>query len=177
VRVHVSAPGFRSQTILLVTTLLDAAEVAHADLADLYRARWHAELDLRSLKTMLHMDILRCKTPEMVRKEIWAHLLAYNLIRTVMADAAQKHGVLPRTLSFASAWETLVAFAPYVTMLSPEEVDSAYAHMLDALVCHRVGDRPDRCEPRVKKRRPKAYPFMQVPRGLARKLCVKRSKV
>lgn len=176
VRVLVTQAGFRTQEIILVTTLLDADAVSVKDLADLYRARWQAELDLRSLKRTLQLDVLRCKSPALVRKEIWAHLLAYNLIRGVMADAAEKHGVLPAQLSFAAAWQTLAAFAPYLALpaITLEEV---YDHLLDALARHRVGDRPDRYEPRVKKRRPKAYPFMQVPRSLGRKHCLQRSKL
>jgi hypothetical protein len=172
VRVPVSIPGFRTKSIVVVTTLLDAHEYPACDLADLYRARWHAELDLRSLKQTLQMDVLRCETPAMVRKEIWVHFLAYNLIRKVMADAAEKHGILPRELSFKSALESLLAFAPYLAMMLPSKAETYYAHVLDALARHRVGDRPDRCEPRVKKRRPKNYPYMQRPRAAARKRCL-----
>jgi hypothetical protein len=176
VRVRVTQRGFRTETVIVVTSLLDSAETSKSDLAELYRARWHAELDLRSLKQILKMDVLRCETPEMVQKEVWAHFLAYNLIRAVMADAAEKHGVLPRELSFAATLETLLAFAPYLSILTPEQVESCYAHLLDALARHRVGNRPNRCEPRVKKRRPKAYPLLQEPRPLARNRCLTRSK-
>lgn len=176
VRVRVSIPGFRSKSLVVVTTLLDAEQYAARDLAELYRARWQAELDLRSLKQTLQMDVLRCQTPAMVRKEIWVHFLAYNLIRKVMADAAEKHGILPRDLSFKSALEALLAFAPYLANMSPVQAETYYVHLLDALARHRVGDRPDRCEPRVKKRRPKAYPYMQEPRAAARKRYSKRRK-
>ena len=95
-RVQVEQPGFRTRTIIIVTTLLDAEEITRDDLAELYFARWNAELDLRSLKQTMQMDILRCKTPELVRKEIWTHLLAYNLIRTIIAQAASKHEMKPK---------------------------------------------------------------------------------
>ena len=111
VRVRVKTPGFRVHNLVVVTTLLDAERYSARDMAELYRARWHAELDLRSLKQTLHMDVLRCRTPEMVRKEIWVHFLGYNLIRRVMADAAEKHGILPRDISFATALEAMLAFA------------------------------------------------------------------
>lgn len=176
VRVRVTIPGFRSRTIIVVTTLRDAATYSANDLAELYRARWHAELDLRSLKQTLQMDILRCTTPAMVRKEIWVHLLAYNLIRRVMADAAQKHGLLPRDLSFKTALESLLAFAPYLATMSSAQAAAYYEQLLDALARHRVGDRPDRYEPRLKKRRPKAYGKLQEPRAAARKRCPKRRK-
>ncbi len=111
-RVHVEQPGFRTRTIIVVTTLLDAEEVTASDLAELYRARWNAELDLRSLKQTMQMDILRCKSPELVRKEIWTHVLAYNLIRTIIAQAATKHDIEPRSISFKGAIQTLEAFQP-----------------------------------------------------------------
>lgn len=100
VRFRVERAGFRTREIIVVTTLLDPHEYPKEDLAELYRARWNQELDLRSIKTTLQMDVVRCKTPDLVRKEIRTHLLAYNLIRTVMAQAADKHDVPPRTLSF-----------------------------------------------------------------------------
>src|SRR5271170_1731039 len=99
-RVLFEQPGFRIRTLIVATTLLDAAAFARDDLAQLYRARWNAELDLRSLKQTLQMDVLRCKTPGVVRKELWTHILAYNLIRTIVAQAAIKHGIEPRTISF-----------------------------------------------------------------------------
>lgn len=176
VRIRVTTPGFRTNCYDLVTTLLDPATITAADLAELYRARWHSELDLRCLKQVLQMDTLRCKTPEMVRKEVWAHLLAYNLIRTVMADAAAQYGVLPRALSFKSALELLLAMAPYWSCGNVAEILAAYEHLLKALSAHSVADRPDRYEPRVKKRRPKNYAYMSEPRSLARKRCLTKRK-
>ena len=109
-RIHIEQAGFRTETIVVVTTLLDAEKFTKEDLAALYRARWNAELDLRSVKETLQMDILRCKTPELVRKEIWTHILAYNLIRTVMAQAATRHDIQPRTVSFKGALQFLGEF-------------------------------------------------------------------
>jgi IS4 transposase len=88
---------------VVVTTLLDPKQTTKEDVATLDRARWHNELDLRSLKSTMPMGELRCKTPELVRKEVWTHILAYNLIRTVMAQAAARHGVAPRVISFTGA--------------------------------------------------------------------------
>jgi IS4 transposase len=115
-RVVIQQPGLRSRTMVVVTTLLDAEEVTARDLADLYRARWNAELDLRSLKQTMQMDILRCTTPKLVRKEIWTHILAYNLIRTIIAQAATKHSIEPRTISFKGAVQTLEAFQPLIAV-------------------------------------------------------------
>ena len=111
-RVRVVQPGFRTRSLVVVTTLLDPEQTTKEDLATLYRARWHNELDIRSLKSAMQMRELRCKTPELVRKEVWAHILAYNLIRTVMAQAAARHGVEPRSMSFTGAMQTLAAFQP-----------------------------------------------------------------
>jgi hypothetical protein len=175
-RVRVEQAGFRSRALVVVTTLLDADAFTADDLARLYRARWNAELDLRSLKRTLQMDVLRCKTPELVRKEIWAHLLAYNLIRTVMAQAAAEHGVEPRSVSFKGAVQTLDAFRPVIAALGesdPASRATVYRQVLDAIVAHRVGDRPDRFEPRLRKRRPKHYAFLRKPRRELKRRMVK----
>jgi hypothetical protein len=168
VRVRVAQPGFRCRALVVVTTLLDPAAVTAADLAQLYQARWHAELDLRSLKVTLGMDVLRGQSPATVRKEVWAHLLAYNLIRTVMAQAAREHGLEPRQLSFTGALQTAAAFAEALGRASAGELPRLYATLLRAVAAHRVGDRPDRVEPRVWKRRGKAYPLLKEPRQKAR---------
>ena len=166
-RVRVEQPGFRTKTIVVVTTLLDSEEFAKSDLADLYRARWNNELDLRSIKITLQMDILRCKTPELVRKEIWTHILAYNLIRTIMAQAATKHGIEPRSISFKGTLQTLEAFQPLIAFQGQRGSSfrmNLYQHLLDAIAVHRVADRPDRFEPRLRKRRHKKYFFLMKPR-------------
>jgi hypothetical protein len=167
-RVRVDQPGFRVQTLIIATTLLDVDEFTKDDLAQLYRARWNAELDLRSLKQTMKMDILRCKTPELVRKEIWTHVLAYNLIHTIVAQAASKHGIEPRSISFKGTIQTLEAFQPVLAMQEehdPERGRKIYQQVLDAIATHRVADRPDRVEPRLRKRRPKHYGFLRKPRG------------
>jgi hypothetical protein len=167
-RVQVEQPGFRVKTLIIATTLLDASEFTKDDLAKLYRARWSAELDLRSLKQTMQMDVLRCKTPELVRKELWTHILAYNLIRTIMAQAAIKHGIEPRSISFKGAIQTLEAFQPLIAMQgknAPAFRMQVYQQVLDAIAIHRVADRPDRYEPRLRKRRPKHYGFLRKTRG------------
>ena len=138
------------------------------DVAALYRARWDAEINLRSLKSVMQMDVLRGKTPEMVRKEIWAHLLAYNLIRTVMAQAALAHGKHPRQLSFTRALRTLEAFRPTLAHARSEHLPALYQCLLRAIAAHEIGNRPDRLEPRQRKRRPKPYKLMTQPRNEAR---------
>jgi hypothetical protein len=102
---------------------------------------WQIEVDIRSIKSTMKMDILRCKTPEMVQKEIWAHLLAYNLLRTVMAVAAGANGIEPRQVSFKGAKQVVTAFAPKLEGARPEERVRLIEVMLKAIAYHRVGDR------------------------------------
>ena len=168
-RVRVVQRGFRTRTLILMTTLLDAEEFSHNELAGLYRARWHAELDLRSIKQTLKMDVLRCKAPEMVRTEIWGHLLGCNLIRGLMAESARRHGVLPRQLSFQGARQMREGFRVELNRASSGTVAGLVEVMLGVISTLRVGNRPDRDEPRVRKRRPKAYPLLHEPRKKARK--------
>jgi hypothetical protein len=169
VRVRVRQRGFRTQALVVVTTLRDAAAYPAADLADLYRLRWHAELDLRSLKETLGMGVLRCKSPAMVRKEVWAHLLTYNLIRAVLAQAALEFGADPRELSFKGALQALTTFAERLLEATAETAAELYEWLLLTIGAHQVGDRPDRVEPRARKRRPKEYPLLTKPREEARK--------
>jgi hypothetical protein len=161
-RVRVPQRGFRTRVLVLATTLIDP-EIRAADLAELYRARWQAELDLRSVKVTLGMDVLRRKTPELVRKELWAHLLAYNLIRTAMAQVAVSSDREPRALSVAGTVQALAAFAEVL-----DTVDG-YESFVRVVLAYRVGNRPDRFEPRARKRRPKPYPPLTVPRAEARR--------
>src|SRR5262249_29400253 len=153
---------------------MDAQQTTAEDLATLYRARWNAELDLRSIKSTMQMRDLRCKTPESVRMEVWAHVLAYNLIRTVMAQAAARHDVVPRSISFKGAMQTLDAFQPLLELRTDRDAAhrSRLGHdRLEAIATHRVADRPDRFEPRVKKRRRNHYRWLTQPRAeLKRKM-------
>ena len=168
-RYRVVRKGYRTRMIVVATTLLDAEMYPADEIARLYRLRWDAEINLRSLKTMMHMDVLRCQTPEMVRKEIWAHLLAYNLIRTVIAQAAAVHGKHPRQISFTRAMRTLETFRPTLAHAQPENLAQLYEQLLKAIAAHEIANRPDRLEPRQRKRRPKSYKLMTKPRNQARR--------
>jgi len=168
-RFRVGRPGYRVDELVLVTTLLDPRAHAKEELAALYLRRWDIELDLRSIKDVMQMAVLRCKSPEMVRKEVWIHLLAYNLIRGVMARAAEAHELGPRQLSFKGALQTMTAFQEALRRAAPGERDRLVREMLKAIACHRVGDRPGRVEPRANKRRPKPQKFLMEPREQARK--------
>lgn len=168
-RYRVVRNGYRTRTLIVATTLLDAELFPQPEIAALYRLRWDAEIHLRSLKTMMHMDVLRCQTPDMVRKELWAHLLAYNLIRTVIMQAAARHGKHPRQISFTRAMRTLEAFRPTIASTPRPGLAAVYEQMLDAIASHEIANRPDRLEPRQRKRRPKPYKLMTQPRHQARK--------
>ncbi len=172
-RLRVTISGFRGKTLVVATSLLDPDMHSRLELTGLYRQRWHAELNLKSLKVTLGMDVLRCETPEMVRKELWANLLSYNLIRSVMAQAAMTHGRVPRTLSFAASLQLLRAFQPKLQQATLHEVLHIATALLNAIVQHRVGHRPDRVEPRKRNRRPKPFPHLQQPRQEARKRLVR----
>jgi hypothetical protein len=168
-RVKVEQPGFRVNELVLVTTLLDAEAYTKGEVAHLFLQRWNIELDLRSIKDVLQMDVLRCKAPEMVQKEIWMHLLAYNLIRGVMARAAEAHDRQPRLLSFKGALQTMTAFQDALRQATPSDREHLVKAMLKAISRHRVGDRFGRVEPRANKRRPKPQRYLMEPRRQARK--------
>ncbi len=165
-RFYVTQSGFRSQEVIIVTTFLDPKEVTIEDLADLYRQPWTLETDYCSLKVSLQMDVLRCKTPELVRKEIWTHVLAYNLIRTVISQAAKEHERPPRSISFKATLQVLSAFQPLTATQAPtrQQRGVIYEQILEAIIIHQVGNRPDRFEPRLRKRRFKKYDYMMKPR-------------
>src|SRR5437764_15150355 len=144
----------RVERCKVITTIL-AASIDGGQIGKLYERRWSGEVDIRSIKSTMQMDVLRCKTPEMVHKEIWAHLLAYNLLRTVMAVAAAGHGIEPRRVSFKGAEQAVTAFAPKIEAARPADRPALIDALLAVIAYHRVGDRPGRWEPRARKRRPK----------------------
>jgi hypothetical protein len=162
VRVRVVEKGFRTRSLVVVTTLLDADRFPPEEIALLYRRRWQAELHLRSLKIVLQMDQLRCKTPERVRNEFWTHLLGYNLIRGVMASAAAESGRSPWQISFKGTLQTLNQFLPI--LMSGISSAAWREALLAAAATHLVGNRPDRVEPRRVKRRRKHYQYLCKPR-------------
>jgi putative transposase len=168
VRVHVEQKGFRTRELVVVITLLDPKHYSAEAIAQLYRRRWQAELNLRSLKIVLQMDHLRCKTPHRVRNEFYMHLVAYNLIRQLIAIAAFAAGTTPWSISFKGTLQTINNLLPLLN--SPISTANWCAALLEAIAAHVVGNRPDRCEPRVQKRRPKHYPFMTAPRASYKRL-------
>jgi hypothetical protein len=157
----------RVEQFEVVTTILDAS-IRGRQIGNLYERRWEGEVDIRSIKSVMKMDVLRCKSPEMVRKEIWAHLLAYNLLRTVMAVAAAQSKVEPRKISFKGAKQAVTAFAPKLEEAPPAERVRLIDVMLATVAYHRVGNRPGRWEPRAHKRRARQQKRLMQPRAIAK---------
>jgi hypothetical protein len=168
IEVAVPQPGFRVKSLVVVTTLLDAQEYTRQDVAELYHRRWLAELDLRAIKVTLGIDLLRCKSPAMIRREIWACLLAYNLVRQTILNAARPSGLSPRQLSFTAAMQQIAASWTTVLLFDAEALTRWLENQQQALAEQRVGDRPDRVEPRAIKRRPKPHKLLTKPRKEAR---------
>lgn len=167
VQVQVHEPGFRTESLVVVTTLLDAAYTKH-DIAELYHRRWLIELDIRTLKITLGMDVLRCQSPAMVRREIWTCLLAYNLIRQTMLEAALQTKRSPRELSFTAGLQKIAAAWAVLATAEDSLLVSLVDTLLTDLTAHRVGHRPNRVEPRKVKRRPKSQELLTEPRDQAR---------
>ena len=157
----------RPKQFKVVTTIL-AQSIDGKQIGDLFERRWEGEVDIRTIKCTMQMDILRCKTPEMVHKEIWTHLLAYNLLRTVIAVAANEEDIEPRKVSFKGAKQALTAFAPKIEAARPEDRAALIDAMITTIAYHRVGNRPGRWEPRARKRRPKKATRLMQPRNVAK---------
>ena len=152
----------------LVSTLVDARDVSKRELLELYRQRWQVELDLRSIKAVMQMDVLRCKSPDMVCKEIAVHLAAYNLVRAVMAQAAYRGQLLPRQLSFKGTLQVLRAFEENLRHCPRGQLATRRAHLLAGVAQLKLPHRPGRVEPRAVKRRPKPQALLTKPRHLLR---------
>jgi len=168
IEIQVHEPGFRVESLTVVTTLTDPVQYPREDIADLYRRRWLVELDIRAIKKTLGMDVLRCQSPAMVRTEMWVCLLAYNLIRKAMMEAACEAGVSPRELSFATAMQTIAASWIILACADQALLSTLIVAQLASLAAQRVGDRPNRVEPRAVKRRWKPIALLTKPRKEAR---------
>ena len=165
-KITVAELGFRSQTIYLVTTLIDPCKYPAADLADLYFRRWDVELFFRDIKTVMGMDILRCKTPPMVRKELLMYFIAYNCIRRIMYEAAEEANMPVRLVSFKTTLQTLRSWEPNLnqTRLSRKERFRLISMLYESITQRPLLQRPGRSEPRAVKRRPKGYHLLTKPR-------------
>jgi hypothetical protein len=166
--VHVERRGCRTRRLIVATTLLDRCRYNREAVAELYSARWQVELDIRALKTNLGLGELRCQSPEMLAKEIWGGLLAYNLVRKVACQAASLRGVRPRQISFTACRQALCAGLKQRLLTDAAQQVSVGAALLTRLGQEQVGNRPGRVEPRAVKRSGKGYPRLRQPRAQAR---------
>jgi len=172
ITVQAARKGFRTKRLVLVTTLIDPKLFPKKAFAELYLKRWRAELYLRDIKTTMGMDVLRCKSPEMVQKELWMHVIAYNLVRALMLEAARVCCVPSDRISFKGTLSTLRQWAPSLARLSlcNQKRLRLYRIMLLYIAGDTIPYRPNRCEPRAIKRRPKPYQYLTQPRHLFKEL-------
>ena len=163
--VVIEQPGFRSKKFTVATTIMDRRIYSRRWIASVYRSRWLVELDIRAIKCSLGMDIIRAKTPAMVKSEIWSCLLAYNLIRMKMLQSCAVNGRMPRTLSFTTTMQLLAGTWVLAAVVLTDEMVQLGLEMSSS---ETVGDRPDRIEPRANKRRPKILALLNKPRSIAK---------
>jgi hypothetical protein len=155
---------FSVKGMVYVTTLLDAKKYPKTAIAPFYQQRWHIELDIRAIKTHMGMELLRCKTPEMVEKEIAVHVLAYNIIRGNLAQAASLHDKIPRQLGFRSAVQLVIQATKQLIVLTGDLLNNALQALFKAIASTSVGLQKRKNQPRAIKRRPKPYPLLTIPR-------------
>jgi hypothetical protein len=179
IAVNVDTPGFRTKSMIIVTSLRDSKLYLKSEIADLYRMRWMVELELRDIKSTMKLDILRCLTPAAVRKELWTGILAYNLVRQSMLQSAVAGECLPHQLSFAATYQmlantwVLAAVPPMVTISARERLSAL--RILNGY-SHRVANRPDRIEPRAVKRRRDPIALLKELRETARSRMIEAQK-
>jgi hypothetical protein len=168
-RYTVTEKGRRTKNVEIITTLSDAEQYTTEDIAELYGFRWNCELDIRSLKSNLNLGHLRCKTPQMIERELWTTILGYNLIRATAAGAALLHGKQPRQISFTCTCQLVLASWMLLScQRNPDVLDDFIPHVLEQLASCEVANRPNRLEPRVLKRRRHGYKLMTKPRDVLR---------
>jgi hypothetical protein len=176
IRFQIVEPGRRTRSIDIITTLVDADEYTREEIAQLYGFRWNSELDIRAIKSSLNLGHVRCKSPEMVERELWTTILGYNLIRTTAAGAALVHGKQPRQISFTSTCQYVLAGWMQLSLglLEGSELEAYLRLLLRQIAACEVANRPGRLEPRVLKRRRHGYKLMQQPRHQLRRELRKR---
>jgi hypothetical protein len=166
VRVRAGDPRAHGRPLIIATTLLDPQAYPARAIGELYHRRWEIETDFSHLKTTMHLEFLRTRSPEMVYRELWAHLLAYNLVRTLMWDAGQRRRIDPLRLSYKGAIQEMVALWPFTAAATQgRDLSAFYQALLRGIGSHKLPHRPHRREPRVLKRRPKGFPVMTKPRS------------
>jgi len=166
ITIHIEEPGFRTEKIVVATTLLDPNQFSKQAIAELYLKRWRVELYFRDIKITMGMDILRCKTPDMVQKELYMHILAYNLVRGLILQAANKNGLSPERISLKGAVASVRQWAPMMMGINDaQRLAWLQEGLLNVIARDLLPLRPNRMEPRAVKRRPKNYQRLTKPRG------------
>lgn len=173
-KIHVRE--FKVNGKIYVTTLLDKKKYHKKEIAELYKLRWQVEINLRSIKSVLNMDHLSCKTPDMVRKEMAAHMLGYNIIRIIMAEACSQYQAIPNQVSFKGTLQLINQFMPQILSVKIERRANTYRQLLSMIVSNKVGNRPGRVEPRAVKRRRKPFPALHNKRKSEREKIIKKQK-
>jgi hypothetical protein len=171
VRFTLAVPGYRTQSVTLITTLLDPGLYPAAELAELYARRWRIELWFRDIKTSMGMETLRCLSPKMVHKELKMFFIAYNVIRCLMTEAAETHCVAIERRSFKGTVDSVRQFSAAIAQArSRKKKNQLIARLLELIARDQVPERPGRREPRAVKRRPKPYQKLNRPRHLMKEM-------
>ena len=167
---------FKSSGVIYISTFFDASLYPKNELCLLYKRRWEVELHLNSIKTVMGMDMLSCKSPEMLRKEIGVHLLAYNIVRTLIIEACVINSAVPWEVSFKSTLQLLNQFIPRFSLLEPFNRNNLFTQILKLIATNKVGKRPGRIEPRAIKHRSKSFPTLRDRQSERQKIIQKRNK-
>jgi len=171
IRSRLQIKGFRTKTMWIVSTLLDAQLYPVTAICNLYLQRWQMELSFRDLKTTMAMESLRCRSPGMIEKELRVFLIAYNCIRALMAEAAITHSLPRQRISFKGTIDILHSFAPVMLRIASKRSRARlHSRLLEILAADALPVRPGRCEPRAVKKRPKPYPLLTKPRHIFKAL-------
>jgi len=171
IRFNLSCPGYRPESVTLVTTLLDPQKYPAQDIAQLYTRRWKIELWFRDIKTSMGMEVLRCKSPQMLHKELEMFFIAYNLIRCLMVQAGAINDVALDRMSFKGTVDSARQFSLAIAQArSKKKQNQLIVELLEVIARDNVPERPNRIEPRAVKRRPKAYQLLNRPRHVMKEI-------
>jgi hypothetical protein len=173
---EISMREFKVNRKIYVTTLLDHKKYNKKELVKLYALRWQIEINLRSIKTVLNMEHLSCKTPDMIKKEIAAHMLGYNIIRIIIAEACNKHSTTPNQTSFKGTVQLLNQFMPKFSGVKTSKNSGMYSKLLSLIILNKIGNRPGRVEPRMIKRRQKPFQLLKRSRKIEQNKILKKYK-
>jgi len=167
---------FKVNGIIYISTFFDALTHPKRELYRLYKRRWEVELHLNSIKTVMGMEMLSCKSPEMVRKEVGIYFLAYNIVRTVIVESCVANPAVPWQISFKSTLQLLNQFTPRFSLLDSSKKNKLYTQMLQLIVTNKIGKRPGRIEPRAVRKRSKSFPTLRNRQIERQKILQQRNK-